>query len=401
MENFVYYNPVKLLHGTGQIGNLAKEILPFGRKVLLVYGQHHAKATGLYETVIAQLAQEGMTHFELEGVHPNPRVSLVRQGAELCRREGIDFILAVGGGSVCDTAKGVSMAAKADFDIWTSYEDFHRYVMHGDPQEDRHMPNAVIPMGVVMTKAGTGSDFDYTSVLSNHDTREKLMVITKVMYPRFSIQDPALTASLPVLEVACGVADIMTHYFEQYFTSSANTEILDRTKEAGIRTVMESGRRAFNNPADQVAQGNLLYCAGWACSDQSMCGVSGEWTAHMIEHEISALTDLNHGNGMAIVFLSWMRYVLENIPVKFAQFAQAVFEIPRNGRNDSDLGLAAIEKTERFWRSLDIPLSWREVGVDTTTLHAAAKQAVRFGPLGGFVRRLEERDVRIILENGY
>lgn len=398
MENFVYYNPIKLLHGKGQIENVASEILPFGKKVLLVYGQKHMKATGLYDRVTQLLARNGLTYFDLEGVHPNPRVSLVRRGAEICREEGIDFILAVGGGSVCDTAKGVSMAAKVGYDIWEAYEDFHRCVMHGDPQKDTHMPDAAIPMGVVMTKAGTGTDFDYTSVLSNDASREKLMVITKTMYPRFSIQDPTLTASLPVREIACGTADIMTHYFEQYFSPTPNTEILDRTKEAGIRTVIESGRRACDNPADEVAQGNLLYCAGWACSDQSMCGISGEWTAHMIEHEITALTDLNHGNGMAIVYLAWMRYVLEKIPGKFAQFAEAVWGIPRNGRSDADMGQAAIEKTAQFWRSLGIKLTWREVGIDQATLQTAAKQAVRFGPLGGFVRTLREEDVRTILE---
>lgn len=401
MENFVYHNPVKLLHGSGQIESAIREIHPFGRKVLLVYGQKHLKESGVYQRVTAQMAREGLECFELPGVHPNPRVSLVREGGELCRREGIDFILAVGGGSVCDTAKGVSMAARADYDIWAAYEDYHRLVLRGNGEGDRHLPAEVIPMGVVMTKAGTGSDFDYTSVLTNHETREKLMVMTKAMHPRFSVQDPALTASLPVPEIACGVADIMTHYLEQYLTSFPDTEILDRTKEAGIRTVIESGRRACENPADEVAQGNLLYCAGWACSDQSMCGVSGDWTAHMIEHEISALTDLNHGNGMAIVYLSWMKYVLEKIPAKFAQYARSVFGIAGNGRSATDLGLEAIARTEQYWRSLGIPLSWREVGVERETLHAAAKRAVRFGPLGGLVRKLEESDVRVILEDGY
>ena len=191
MDNFTYSNPVKMLFGPGQLDHVAEEITPYGKKVLLVYGQEHIKKCGVYDRVVDQLQQAGLEYVELGGVRPNPRLSKAREGIALARQEGVDFILAVGGGSVSDTAKAIGMGAKADYDVWQMYEDFHA-MMHGTRLENPHIPEACIPLGVVMTKAGTGSEFDYTSVLTNDtvDTREKLMVINKVMYPKFAVLRP-------------------------------------------------------------------------------------------------------------------------------------------------------------------------------------------------------------------
>lgn len=391
MENYAYSNPVKLLYGAGAVDRVAEEIAPYGKKVLLVYGQHHVKDTGLYDRITKQLAQAGLEWCDLPGVKANPKLDLVQKGIEICRQDKIDFILAVGGGSVSDTAKAISMGAKIDYDVWQLYEDFHR-TMHGAKGPDLHIPTEALPVGVVMTKAATGSEFDYTSVLSNPATHEKLMVINKVMYARFAIHDPTLTYTVPKEEIAYGTADIMTHYLEQYFTHSTDTEPLDRYQEAGVKTVIESGRRALRNPADSAAQSNLLYCAAWACSDQNMCGAFGGWAAHMMEHEVSAITDINHGHGMAIVYLPWMRSILESVPGKLAQYGERVWDINRRGRSDLDVGREAIDRTADFWSSLGISLTWDEAGVDRAVLPTAAGCAVRFGPLFS-VNELGQADV--------
>lgn len=396
MQNFSYYNPVKLLYGEGQLNNVAQEILPYGKRVLFVYGQKHLKESGIYDQITNLFQDAGITWFDLGGVHSNPRLDLVQKGIEICRQEQIEFILAVGGGSSSDTAKAIAMGAKVDYNIWDAYEDFHN-LMHGNQVADPRVPTESIPMGVAITKAATGSEFDYTTVLSNHDTQEKLMIINKVMYPKFSILDPTLTYTLPKEQIAYGTADIMTHYCEQYFTPDKDIEILDRTKEAGLKTVIESGVKAIENPKDYLAQSNLLYCAAWACCDQSMTGTLGGWDAHQIEHELSAITDVNHGLGMAIVFIGWMKYVIAEIPQKFAQYAERVWGIERRG-SDLEVGLRGIERTAEYWRSLDIPLTLTEAGVDTSVIPQAAKQAVRFGPLG-LVKTLEEADVVKILES--
>ncbi len=396
METFVYSNPVKLLYGEGQVDQVAQEILPYGKHVLLVYGQKHVKENGVHDRIAKLLNAAGIEWIDLEGVHPNPRVELVRKGVEICKDKNIEFILGVGGGSTSDTAKAIGIGAKVEYDVWEVYEDFH-HIMHGASGRYPHVPTEMLPVGVVMTKAGTGSEFDYTSVLSNHARREKLMVINKVLYPKFAIHDPTLTYTLPVEQIAYGTADIMTHLFEQYFTRSKDTDILDRYKEAGLKTVIESGTRAVKNPQDHAAQSYLLYIAAWACSDQSMCGAMGGWAAHMIEHELSAAVDLNHGLGMAIVYIAWMKYVVEVIPEKFAQYGESVWKIERRGRSDLDVGMEAIDKTAEFWSSLGIPLSLKEAGVDTSIIPHAAKQAVRFGPLFS-INELNEADVLKILE---
>ncbi|NJP05401.1 MAG: iron-containing alcohol dehydrogenase [Chloroflexaceae bacterium] len=396
MLDFSYYNPVKLLYGKGKLDAVAEEILPYGKRVLFVFGQNHLKASGQYDRVKQLLEAAGIESIDLGGVHSNPRLDLVQRGIQICKEQDIDFILAVGGGSSCDTAKAISMGAKADYDIWQAYEDFHN-LMHGNPLDNPHVPTEVVPMGVVMTKPATGSDFDYTSVLSNWDAHEKLMVINKVMYPKFSIHDPTLTYTLPREQIVYGVADIMTHYLEQYLTPDDYIDMLDRMKEVGLKTVIDSGVTVLKNPEDYNAQSNLLYCAALACSDISMQGTLGGWEAHMIEHELSAITDVNHGLGMAIVYIGWMKYVIDANPRKFAEFAEWVWGIERR-RSDLEIGMAGIEKTAEFWRSLGIPLTLREAGLDPAIIPQVAKQAVRFGPLGR-LKTLYEEDVIKILES--
>lgn len=381
MENFSYYNPVKMLFGKGQIEYLASEILPYGKRVLLVYGQHHLKATGLYDKITRMLTKAGITWVDLEGVHPNPRYQLVEDGITICRNENIEFVLGIGGGSVSDTAKAVAIGTRMNFDLWDAYEDFN-YAMHDPSRIAKHSVGDVLPFGIVMTKAGTGSEFDYTSVLSRRETREKIMIIDKRIYAKFCIDDPDLTVTTPLQESMYGVADIMTHFLEQYLSPSKNTLVLDGIKEGQLKAVIEAGNRVKENPSDYDARSYLLYAAAWACCDQNMCGAIPEWSSHLIEHELSAQTDLNHGHGMAIVYSGWMPFVLEAIPERFAKFAENVWGIERRGRSDVELGREGIGKTKEFWRSLGITLSLSEAGVEEKYIDIVAKQVMRYGNVG-------------------
>jgi hypothetical protein len=397
MDNFVYTNPIKWLFGKDQINNVAQEILPYGKRILLVYGRKHIKETGVYDRITKLLKEAGIEWIDLEGVQPNPRLELAQKGIEICKNENIEFILGVGGGSTSDTAKTIGMGAKVDYNIWEAYEDFHN-IIHGNEGDFWHIPTECLPVGVVMTKAGTGSEFDYTSVLSNRKTLEKLMIINKVMYPKFAIDDPSLTYTLPPEEISFGIADIMSHILELYFSHTKNTILLDRMKESLLKTVIESAPKALDNPKDYDAQSNLLYAAAWACSEQNVVGLTSEWAAHMIEHEITAITDLNHGHGMAIVYIAWMKYALETFPEKFARVAEVVWGVKRKGRSDIEVGMEGIEKMREFLRSLGIPLTLKEAGVDPSLLPRIAKQAVRFGPIGTS-KLLYEEDVLKILES--
>ena len=397
MENFVFYAPTKLLFGKGQFENLPGELAPYGKRILLVYGQNHIKTHGIYDRVCDMLKQAGVTRFELGGVHPNPRMDLVYKGIELCREEDIDFILAVGGGSVSDTAKAIAAGVKTDFDIWYAFEDFLKRV----PDSEKRIPQDALPIGVIMTKAGTGSEFDLTAVVTKWEDgapHEKLLHMNPIFYPKFTICDPTLTYTLPPDQTAYGMADMMTHYFEQYFTPSENTEYLDRMKEAVLKTVITCGPHALKDPQDYVPRADLMYAAMWSCSAQNITGVVPEWTSHFIEHEITALTDLNHGLGMAIIFPAWMRYVIADHPSRFARYASEVWDIPRNGRDDFEIGMEGIERTVEFWSSLGIPKTWTEAGVDPDVLPIAAKRALRFGTMGSF-KELEEEDVVKILQS--
>ncbi len=397
MENFVFYVPTKLLFGKGQLEKLPVELAPYGKRILLVYGKKHIKETGVYERVCGLLKKAGVTWFELEGVHSNPRMDLVYKGIEICREERIDFILAVGGGSVSDTAKAVAAGAKSDFDIWDAFADFLKRV----PDSEKKIPVDALPIGVITTKAGTGSEFDLTSVVTKWEDdapHEKLLHMNPVFYPRFTICDPTLTYTLPPDQTAYGIVDMMTHYFEQYFTGSKNTEYLDRMKEGVLKTVITCGPHALEKPDDYIPRADLMYAAMWSCSAQNIVGVVPEWTSHFIEHEITALTDLNHGLGMAVIFPAWMRYVIDAHPARFARYASEVWDIPRNGRNDFDLGMEGIEKTVEFWSLLGVPKTWTEAGVTPDLLPVAAKRALRFGTMGSF-KQLKEEDVLNILQS--
>jgi alcohol dehydrogenase YqhD (iron-dependent ADH family) len=396
MENFEYCSPVKVLFGKGKFDKLALEILPYSKRILFVYGEKYLKRSGTYDRVVKMLQDAGIEWVEHGGLRPNPRLDFVQKGIELCRKENLGFVLGVGGGSVSDASKAIAAGAKANYDIFNAFIDFHK-IMHGST-DIKYLPNDALPVGVVITKSGTGSEFDLTSVITRWETHEKLICMSPVFYPRFAICDPTLIYSLPADQTAYGIADMMTHYFEQYFSPSQDTEFLDRFKEAALQTIIQCGPHAVEDPTNYVARSDIAYCGLLSCSALNITGVTSEWASHFIEHEITAITDLNHGMGMAIIYPGWMRYVIRDNPAKFAQFAERVWGIERKGGSDLDVGMEGIEKMRGFWTSLGIPKTLSEAGVDTSILPTAAKQAVRFGSLGA-MKALGEKDVLAILKS--
>lgn len=398
MENLTYYSPTKIFFGKDQLNTLGDEIKFYGNRILFVYGQSHLKQNGVYDRIVHILKNAGIEWFELEGVQPNPRLGKVQQGIDVVRKENLEFILGVGGGSVLDTSKAVALGAKVDYNIWSAYEYFHSDLMHqpNNPNPNVYIPSAALPIGTVITKSGTGSEFDLTSVVTNTETKEKLLIMNGAVYPKFSFCDPTLTYTLSEKEMAYGIADMMTHYFEQYFSPSHNTDFLDYVKEGILKAIIANGRKVLNNLSDYAVRSELMYSATWSCSALNITGVTPEWTSHFIEHEVTALTDLNHGLGMAIIYPAWMKYVSKENPAKFAQYADRVFGVERNGRSDYDMAMEGIKKTQEFWSDLGIPSKLSEVGVDETLFPTIAKQAVRFGPLGS-LKQIDEVDVTNIL----
>lgn len=382
MLNFVFQNPTKIVFGRDTTDLVGKETRRFGRRVLLTYGRGSIKRTGLYDRVMDSLKAEGIDVFELGGIQPNPRIDSVRRGVEICKGEKIDFVLAVGGGSVIDAAKAIAAGAKYDGDPW----DF--YARRAEIKD-------ALPLGTVLTLAATGSEMNGNSVLTNWETREKLAISSAQLYPRFSILDPQNTFSVPREHTAYGAVDILGHVFEQYFDSTPATPLQDRMAEGLMRTVIETLPAILEDPTDYEARATMMWCGTIALNNIIGCGKEQDWATHMIEHELSAIYDIPHGAGLAIVYPQWMKYVLDAIPHKFARFARQVWNI-REDVSERELGLMGIERTKAWFKEVGAPVSLKEVGIDESLIDEMAGKAVARGPLGS-AKKLYQEDVARIL----
>ncbi|SFS60779.1 iron-containing alcohol dehydrogenase [Paenibacillus sp. BC26] len=385
MNSFTFQNPTKIVFGSGTISQLGKLTEAYGKSILLVYGSGSIKKTGLYDEVMAQLKSIDAKVVELSGIEPNPRLTSVNRGIELCRSEKVDLVLAVGGGSVLDAAKAIAAGALYDGDVW-----------------DFMMQKAVIrdalPIGTILTLSATGSEMNGNAVISNWETKQKRAFGSIHAYPRFSILDPTLTFSVPRNQTVNGVVDIMSHVFEQYFTLTPNAPLQERLCESILLTVIENAEIAMENPQNYEARANLMLCGTLALNGGLISvGTQNDWASHGIEHEISAIYDIPHGAGLSIVFPNWMKYVYQERIDRFTQYAERVWGIERGNKSDEELALAGIEATRAFFTRIGAPatLAYYDIGRDN--LDTMAKEAVLFGPLGNF-KKLNEADVRQILE---
>lgn len=384
MRNFVFKNPTKIIFGVDTTELVGKETKNYADRILMVYGTSSIKTTGLYDRVMKLLKEENIEVFELPGVKPNPRVDLVRKGISIVRENNLKFILAVGGGSVVDTAKAIAAGLSYDGDVWDLFKK-------------KAKVGPTIPIGVVLTLAATGSEMNGNTVISNLETKEKLSIAgCEYLFPAFSILDPKNTVTVPLNHTLYGAVDILSHVFEQYFDKTPNVPLQDRFAESIIKTVIEIIPKLIENPQDLEARETLLWCGTMALNGIIGAGRDGDWATHAIEHELSAIYDIPHGLGLAIVFPHWMKYVLDEIPQKFAQFARNIWGII-DGRDEKELGLKGIEKLIEFYESIGVPTKLSKIGIDDKHFEEMSEKAVAFGPIGT-VKKLQKEDVYNILK---
>ncbi|MGG4551761.1 iron-containing alcohol dehydrogenase [Paenibacillus humicus] len=382
MNSFQFHNPTRLIFGKGQITALKTEVPKYGKKVLMVYGGGSIKRSGLYDQVIAQLKEIGAEVTELAGVEPNPRLSTVHRGVDLCKTKEIELVLAVGGGSVLDCAKAIAAGAKYDGDMW-------------DFAEHKAVPKAALPLGTVLTMAATGSEMNGNSVISNEATEEKLGWGSPLVYPVFSILDPENTFTLPKDQTVYGIVDIMSHVFEHYFHKETNTLLQDEFCEALLRTVIETAPKLIGDLESFDHRETILLCGTMALNGVLNMGLSGDWATHNIEHAVSAVYDIPHGGGLAILFPNWMSHNLPHDVARFKRLAEKVFGIDPIGKSDQQVAEEGIAALRAFWNSIGAPSRLADYDIDGSKLELMADKAMRFGPFGNFAK-LQKEDVLAI-----
>ncbi len=355
MVDFNYYAPTQVAFGKGALARTGELVKRYGgKKVLIHYGGGSVRRNGVLDRVIASLDEAGVAHVELGGVVPNPRLGLVREGIALCEKEGVDFLLPVGGGSVIDSAKAIGYGVACGGDVWDFY-DFKR------------VPTACMPIGAVVTIAAAGSEMSDSTVITNEDGGIKRGYNSDLARCRFAVMDPELTMTLPAWQTACGCADILMHTMERYFNGQEETMALtDALAEALMRTVMDAALTLVKDPGNYAARANVMWASSLSHNGLTGCGGGkGDWACHRLEHEVGGMFDVSHGAGLAAVWGSWARYVLPHDPARFAKFAVNVLGVEPQG-DDTATALKGIEAMEDFYRSIKMPTSLKELGVEPT-----------------------------------
>lgn len=360
MKNFTYQVPTKFVFGRGAENEVGREIRALGgTKVLIHYGGGSAVRSGLIGRVQAALEAEGIAHVELGGVQPNPRDTLVYQGIDLARCEGVDFVLAVGGGSAIDSSKAIAHGICYDGDFW---DFFCR----------KAQPERTTPFGVVLTMAAAGSESSNSCVITQASTLTKRGLSSELNRPKFAIMNPELAMTLPPYQIACGATDILAHIMERYFTCEKEVDLTDRLCEGAMQAVIRAARIAVRNPQDYDAQAQLMWGSTIAHNDTVGVGRVSDFGSHQIEHELSALYDVAHGAGLAVVFPAWMRYQMHKDVMRFAQFAVRVYRCDMDFEHPERTALAGIEAHEAFLKDIGMPITLKELGARTEDIPALA-----------------------------
>lgn len=382
MQDFTFNISTKILFGKDQLKKLADEIKKYGDKVLLVYGQNSIKKIGLYDEIIKLFEDNSITAYDLAGIVPNPRIDKVREGVRISKENNIDFILAVGGGSVIDTAKLVAVGAKCANDPW-------------DIVLGKEVVKDGLPLASILTLAATGSEMNSGSVITNEETGQKLGWGSEYARPKFAIINPEYTYSVNAYHTAAGTADIMSHTMENYFTLNDGAYLEDRFAEGILKTCIQYGPKAIKEPDNYEARANLIWANSWAINGLLNAGKSTDWSVHPIEHELSALKDITHGVGLAILTPYWLEYCLDDETCeKIAEFGYNVFDLEKGNSKKED-AQKAIDELRSFFTSLDIPEKLSDEGFTEEDLPIMAKNCMdnRKKPeINGF-KHLEEEDV--------
>lgn len=376
MIDFTYCAPTRYRFGHGAENHAGEELSALGcKKVLLVYGHSSAERSGLIARVEASLKASSIQWHILKGIDPNPTDGPVRKGIEICRREGIDGLLAVGGGSVIDTAKAIAAGVPYQGDFW-------------DFWAGEAVINAALPVGVVLTIPAAGSEGSGNSVITNTATNAKISLRTDFwLRPKFALLDPELTFSLPPFQTACGIADMMAHIYERYFSPTTQVEVTDRVAEGVLRAIVEEGPKVMADPTGYQARANIMWAGTLAHNGVCGCGRAEDWTSHAMEHEVSALYGVAHGAGLAVVMPAWMTFMAHHAPAKGAQMARRVFGVDIAG-DDTAVALEGIARLRAFFKSLGLPLTFSELGIESPDIPAMVEALHRNKgeEIGGYYR---------------
>ncbi|NLK08603.1 MAG: iron-containing alcohol dehydrogenase [Firmicutes bacterium] len=386
MENFVFQSPTKIIFGKNTETQVGAEVSAYGKKVLFHYGGGSIKKTGLYNRIIESLKAAGVEYIELGGAQPNPRLSLVNEGIELCRREKVDLILAVGGGSAIDSAKAIALGVPYNGDVW----DFFT----GKAEAEK-----ALPVGVVLTLPAAGSEASNSCVITNEDGWLKRGCSSQFNRPAFAIMNPELTYTLPPYQTACGAADIMAHVMERYFTNTTDVDFTDMLSEATLKTIIKHVPIALKEPENYESRAQIMWAGTIAHNDLLSTGRLGDWASHQIEHELSGIYDVAHGAGLAVVFPAWMKYVYHHDVQRFVRFAVKVWNAEQDFFDPKQTALKGIWHLENFFRSIDLPVRLGELGIPDDRIREMADKtkAGEDGKVGNFVK-LTHNDVYKILQ---
>ncbi len=383
MKNFEFYSPTRVFFGKEQHERIGEIIKEYGfKKILLHFGGGSIKKSGLYDTVVNSLKKAEISYAELGGVQPNPVLSMVKEGIEICRREKVELVLAVGGGSVIDSAKIIAVGALNDCDPWMF-------------SMKKAVPNAALPVGTILTLSATGSETSASAVITNEELKLKRGYNSDFNKPLFSILNPELTFTVPLFHTACGIVDIMMHTAERYMTQKGETDITDRIAESVMRSTIKAGLVAMDKPSDYDARATLMWAGSLSHNGLTSAGRNYFMISHQIGHEISGMFDnVAHGAGLAVVFPAWMKYVYKFNLSRFCQYAVRVWDCEMDFEHPEKTAIAGIEATERFFESIGMPLTLVELGIGEESFQEMAAKCTNYGErtLPGFIE-YKEKDI--------
>lgn len=366
MDNFTFCSPTKIIFGKDAELKVGEELKQYNCKVLLHYGGGSIKKSGLYDRVKASLNENGIEYCELGGVQPNPRLSLVHKGIELCRKEGVGLILAVGGGSVIDSSKAIALGVPYDKEVWNFYD--------GTAE-----PNECLPVATILTIPAAGSESSPSTVITNDEKKLKYGLTTQLVRPVFSILNPELMCTLPKYQIACGASDILAHLCERYFTNTKGVSLNDRLLEAAMKETISAAEKIINGEPEYSDRANLVWCSTMAHNNILGVGREQDWGSHAIEHELSALYDIAHGAGLAIVMPAWMNYVKNADITRFVRFAVNVMNIDNSFFKPEETAACGIKAYRKFLSGLGLPVTLKEADIPTDRIREMSERCFRNG----------------------
>lgn len=379
MKGFSFYCPTNLVFGKGSVDRLGKLVSPNYKNILLHYGGGSIVRSGLYDKVKEILSEQNCNVFELSGVEPNPKLDLVYEGIKICKENDIDLILAVGGGSVIDSAKAIGIGAKYEGDVW----DFFLGTANVEDS---------LPVGVILTIPATGSEMSTGSVVTKAEGPDKLSVGHNIMRPIFAVLDPEITLTLPEKQTFAGIMDILSHVFERYFTNTPNVDLIDHLAEGTMKSIIKNAYILKENPDNYAARAEIMLAGTIAHNGLLGLGREDDWSSHDIGHELSAFYGTTHGVTLGIIFPAWMTYVYKVNIDRFVQFATNVFNVNGKDKTQEEIALEGIAGFKNFLKDIGVPTSLSEANLPTDNFELMAKKATRGSQLGSF-KKLEKQDV--------